>query len=671
MRKNKLGKRQVLMFVFGFGAVLLLLSIALRPQLVIHPTNEPRLIPLSDLYQAVVDDARSGYRDTVTIGPDRVVAASSQGTRAAWTGGSDVAAQLRSQLREQGFSANEAAIQYQQPPSQAARMLWYLLPALLLIAVLLWVMRQTGAMRNGAFSFGKSRARRVSPGKAGVTLEDVAGVDEAKQELAEVVEFLKAPDRFSSLGARIPRGVLLVGPPGTGKTLLARAVAGEADVPFFSISGSEFVEMFVGVGASRVRDLFTQAKRNAPCIIFIDEIDAVGRKRNAGPGSGHEEREQTLNQILVEMDGFDSSTSVIVLAATNRVDVLDPALLRPGRFDRQVVLDPPDVRGREAILAVHARGKPLAAGVDLAALAKQTPGFSGADLSNVLNEAAILAARDHATVISTLELEEAIDRVVGGPARKSRVMSEREKSITAHHEAGHAVVAHCLPNADPVHKVSIVSRGRMGGYTRFLPEEDRNYWSRSQFVDNLAVLLGGMTAEELVFGESTTGPSNDLERATQIARAMVTQYGMSASVGPVTFGRSGEGSSRFSERSADAIDHEVQRLVSAAQREARQILTANRARLMRIAERLMEEETLTAEQFEALFAGDETAAQPAPAIRPVPAPQPAPVALAPAPAEPARRGRSREAALRRLAARTPRLPRLRTDGGDGFPAAAD
>jgi len=643
------------------GLSVLLAGAALRPVLFKpQPSNPPRTVMLSDLFQTVVDDAKAGYRDTVTIEPERIVAATNTGPKAAWTGGSDALGQLRGQLREAGLPSNDAAVQFQQPPSQASRTIWYLLPILLLIMVLLLVLRQTGAISSRAFGFGKSRARRFQASASTVRLDDVAGVDEAKQELAEVVEFLKSPERFAALGARIPRGVLLVGPPGTGKTLLSRAIAGEANVPFFHISGSEFVEMFVGVGASRVRDLFSEAKRHAPCIMFIDEIDAVGRRRGSGPGSAHEEREQTLNQILVEMDGFDSNTNVIVVAATNRADVLDPALLRPGRFDRQVVLDPPDVRGREAILAVHAKGKPLHDMVDLATLAKQTPGFSGADLSNVLNEAAILAARDHAAVISMLELEEAVDRVVGGPARKSRIMPAREKAITAYHEAGHAIVARCLPDADPVHKVSVVSRGRMGGYTRFLPEEDRHYWSRSQFVDNLAVLLGGMTAEELIFGESTTGPSNDLDRASQIARSMVTEYGMSASVGPVTFGASPDGSSRVSEHSAEAIDGEVQRLVSQAQRVARDILGANHDRLTRIAERLIEDETLAADQFEALFTGSH---EPAPDSGPAPVRAPAapriPVFETAAPKRTgfARRG----AALRRVAARAPRLPRLRND----------
>jgi cell division protease FtsH len=668
MRKRKPNRRLIL-FTLAAGLAAILVALTLRPSFLRQrPANPPRQVMLSDLYDSVVEDARAGYRDTVTIEPERVVASTTTGSRAAWTGGSDAVGLLRDQLKDADLSPNQVAIQFQQPPSSLSRLVMYLLPVLLLMLVLLLVMRQSGASR--ALGFGKSRARRFQATTSTVTLADVAGVDEAKQELAEVVEFLKAPERFAALGARIPRGVLLVGPPGTGKTLLSRAIAGEAGVPFFHISGSEFVEMFVGVGAARVRDLFAEAKKNAPCIMFVDEIDAVGRRRGSGPGSAHEEREQTLNQILVEMDGFDNSTNVIVVAATNRVDVLDPALLRPGRFDRQVVLDPPDVRGREAILGVHAKGKPLHDAVDLATLAKQTPGFSGADLSNVLNEAAILAARDHASMISMIELEEAVDRVVGGPARKSRVMSAKEKAITAHHEAGHAVVARCLPNADPVHKVSIVSRGRMGGYTRFLPEEDRHYWSRSQFVDNLAVLLGGMMAEDLTFGESTTGPSNDLERATQIARSMVTEYGMSSDVGPVTFGGgNGEGGgSRFSERSAEAIDREVQRLVGQAQSAARDVLIANRDRLIRIADRLIEDETLAADQFEALFTGAGEAASSVPT--PIAAIQPAaprvPILESAAPKR-ARFAR-REAALRRVAARTPRLPRLRPDD-DGLSAA--
>ncbi|HLG50025.1 MAG: ATP-dependent zinc metalloprotease FtsH [Chloroflexi bacterium] len=489
------------------------------------------------------------------------------------------------------------------------------LPFLFLAGFLLFMMRQAQGSNNQALSFGKSRARMFMGNKPAVTFSDVAGVEEAKQELQEIVEFLKYPEKFAALGARIPHGVLLVGPPGTGKTLLARAVAGEAGVPFFSISGSEFVEMFVGVGASRVRDLFDQAKRNAPCIVFVDEIDAVGRQRGAGLGGSHDEREQTLNQILVEMDGFDSNTNVIVVAATNRPDVLDPALLRPGRFDRQVVLDRPDINGRRAILEVHMRGKPLDAGVSKEVLAKQTAGFSGADLANLVNEAAILAARRNKKKIGMLEFEEAIDRVIAGPERKSRIISEKEKLVTAYHEAGHAVVARMLPNVDPVHKVSIIARGMMGGYTRLLPTEDRYLWSKSQFEDTLAWALGGRVAEELVFGEITTGAENDIERATQTARRMVTEYGMSSRIGPIALGHKEEliflgreiaEQKNYSEKSAEAIDEEIHRLITTAYERAKEILTTHRDILDRLAQKLMRDETVEGEELERCFtASDE------------------------------------------------------------------
>ncbi|HMA34166.1 MAG TPA: ATP-dependent zinc metalloprotease FtsH [Chloroflexia bacterium] len=490
--------------------------------------------------------------------------------------------------------------------------LGFILPTLFLIGVFVFMMRQAQGTNNQALSFGKSRARLFMGNKPTITFSDVAGVEEAKQELAEVVEFLKYPDKFAALGARIPRGVLLVGPPGTGKTLLARAVAGEAGVPFFSISGSEFVEMFVGVGASRVRDLFDQAKRNAPCIVFVDEIDAVGRQRGAGLGGSHDEREQTLNQILVEMDGFDSQTNIIVVAATNRPDVLDPALLRPGRFDRQVVLDRPDIKGRVAILQVHSRGKPLEKGVSLETLAKQTPGFSGADLENLVNEAAILAARRNRKTIGMHELEEAIDRVIAGPERKSRLITDREKSITAYHEVGHAIVARMLANVDPVHKISIIARGMMGGYTRILPGEDRYMWTKSQFKDNMAFALGGHVAEELIFQEITTGPSNDIERITDMARRMITQYGMSKKLGPLAFGRKEElvflgreisELRNYSDEIAYEIDKEVRALVDEAYERAREILTTRRDKLIEISELLIERETLEGEEFEQLFEG--------------------------------------------------------------------
>jgi cell division protease FtsH len=484
------------------------------------------------------------------------------------------------------------------------------LPFIFLAGFLLFMMRQAQGSNNQALSFGKSRARMFMGNKPAVTFQDVAGVEEAKQELQEVVEFLKYPEKFSALGARIPHGVLLVGPPGTGKTLLARAVAGEAGVPFFSISGSEFVEMFVGVGASRVRDLFEQAKRNAPCIIFVDEIDAVGRQRGAGLGGSHDEREQTLNQILVEMDGFDSNTNVIVVAATNRPDVLDPALLRPGRFDRQVVLDRPDINGRRAILEVHMRGKPIDATVTVEVLAKQTPGFSGADLANLVNEAAILGARRNKKKIGLLEFEEAIDRVIAGPERKSRIISEKEKLVTAYHEAGHAVVAKMLSNVDPLHKVSIIARGMMGGYTRLLPVEDRYLWTKSQFEDTLVMMLGGRVAEEIVFGEITTGAENDIERATQMARRMVTEYGMSNRIGPIAMGHKEElvflgrdiaEQKNYSEKSAEAIDEEIYSIIERAYARAREILEQNRAIIDRLAQALMRDETLEGEALEACF----------------------------------------------------------------------
>ncbi|MFT4039472.1 MAG: ATP-dependent zinc metalloprotease FtsH, partial [Thermomicrobiales bacterium] len=489
-------------------------------------------------------------------------------------------------------------------------MLSFILPTLFLVGIFVFMMRQSQGSNNQAMSFGKSRARVFTANRPSVTFPDVAGVEEAKEELVEVVDFLKYPEKFAALGARIPRGVLLVGPPGTGKTLLSRAVAGEAGVPFFSISGSEFVEMFVGVGASRVRDLFEQAKRNAPCIVFIDEIDAVGRQRGAGLGGSHDEREQTLNQILVEMDGFDSSTNVIVIAATNRPDVLDPALLRPGRFDRQVILDRPDIQGRIAILTVHVRGKPLEEDVSIEGLARQTPGFSGADLENLVNEAAILAARRNRKTVSRDELTEAIDRVIAGPQRKSRVISERERVMTAYHEAGHALVARMLPNADPVRKVSIVARGMMGGYTRVVPDEDRLFKTKAQFEDELAVYMAGHVAEQMVFEEQSTGAANDIDRATGLARRMVTEFGMSRTLGPRAFGKKDElvflgreisEQRNYSDEIAFQIDQEIRELIDSAHQQARAIVEANAGELRAIAELLLAEETIEGEQLEALF----------------------------------------------------------------------
>jgi cell division protease FtsH len=484
------------------------------------------------------------------------------------------------------------------------------LPILIFGAILIFFMRQAQGSNAQAMNFGKSRARTFAGNRPTVTFTDVAGVDEAKEELQEVVEFLKYPEKFAALGARIPRGVLLLGPPGTGKTLLSRAVAGEAGVPFFSISGSEFVEMFVGVGASRVRDLFDQAKRNAPCIVFVDEIDAVGRQRGAGLGGSHDEREQTLNQILVEMDGFDTNTNVIVLAATNRPDILDPALLRPGRFDRQVILDRPDVRGRQGILEVHAKGKPLEEDVDIVVLAKQTPGFSGADLANLVNEAAILAARRNKKKVSLDEFNEAIDRVISGPERKSRVISPKDKEVIAYHEAGHTLVGWYLPNADKPYKISIISRGMAGGFTRYLPDEDRMLRTRSQFQDMLAASLGGHVAEEMILGEMTTGPQNDIEQATRIARQMVTQWGMSERLGPRTFGRKEEmvflgreisEQRNYSEKVAEEIDEEVRHIIDRAYHTAKQVLTDHRDKLEEVVQRILEEETIEGEDLNALL----------------------------------------------------------------------
>jgi cell division protease FtsH len=513
-----------------------------------------------------------------------------------------------------------------------------LLPLILIGGFILFMMRQAQGTNNQAMSFGKSRARMFLGNKTVVTFSDVAGVDEAKTELQEVVEFLKYPEKFNTLGARIPRGVLLVGPPGTGKTLLARAVAGEAGVPFFSISGSEFVEMFVGVGASRVRDLFDQAKRNSPCIVFVDEIDAVGRQRGAGLGGSHDEREQTLNQILVEMDGFDTNTNVIVVAATNRPDVLDPALLRPGRFDRQVILDRPDMKGRVAILKVHTKGKPLDKTIDVEGVARQSPGFSGADLANLVNEAAILAARRNKKTIGTPEFQEALDRIIAGPERKSRVISDAEKTIIAFHEGGHAVVQRILPKCDPVTKVTIISRGMALGYTMALPTEDRYLQSKTEFEDKIAGLLGGNAAEKLIFGDTTTGASNDIEKATDLARRMVTEFGMSEKLGPLAFGKRDElvflgreiGEQRnYSDDVAKQIDEEVRAIIDRGYARAVEVLTTHRDKLQALAEKLIAEETVDSEGFEGLFSdlppkeNTHGAPQLAPGTSGAPAPSPA------------------------------------------------
>lgn len=494
-----------------------------------------------------------------------------------------------------------------------------ILPILLLIGVWFFIMQQTQGGGSRVMSFGKSRAKLHSEDKIKVTFADVAGADEAKQELEEVVEFLKHPKKYNDLGARIPKGVLLFGPPGTGKTLLARAVAGEAGVPFFSISGSDFVEMFVGVGASRVRDLFEQAKKSAPCIVFIDEIDAVGRQRGAGLGGGHDEREQTLNQLLVEMDGFGVNEGIIIIAATNRPDILDPALLRPGRFDRQITVDRPDVKGRHEILKVHTKGKPVDKGADLEVLARRTPGFTGADLSNLVNEAALLAARRNKRRIEMDELEESIERVVAGPERKSKVISDKEKRLTAYHEAGHALIGMLLTHTDPVHKVSIIPRGRAGGYTLMLPKEDRYYATRSELLDQLKTLLGGRVAEAVVLKEISTGAQNDLERATELVRKMICEYGMSDELGPITLGRRqeqvflGRDISRdrnYSEEVAYAIDKEVRRLVETAYTEVEKLLNDNIDKLHLIADALIKRETLEGTELEQLLSQGEIPPKP-------------------------------------------------------------
>jgi len=488
------------------------------------------------------------------------------------------------------------------------------LPFVLVFGFVLFFLNQAGGAGNKVMSFGRARAKQVSKDAPKTTFADVAGLDEAVEELEEIKEFLESPERFQAMGAKIPKGVLLYGPPGTGKTLLAKAVAGEAGVPFFSISGSDFVEMFVGVGASRVRDLFDQAKKAAPAIIYVDEIDAVGRQRGAGVGGGHDEREQTLNQLLVEMDGFDARAGVILLASTNRPDILDPALLRPGRFDRQIVVDRPDLEGRRKILEVHARDKPIAAGVELSVIARRTPGFTGADLANLVNEAALLCARRGLTQIGLPQLEEASERVMAGPERKSRVISERERRVIAYHEGGHALVAHALPNADPVHKISIIPRGRALGYTLTLPTEDKFLVTRSELVDELAMLLGGRSAEELVFADPTTGAQNDIDRATTIARQMVTEFGMSEELGPlrlgqphgqVFLGRDFTSTPDYSEEIAARIDAEVRVLIEGAHRVAHEILAANRPVLDRLADELVAHETLDVGRVQEMFAGVE------------------------------------------------------------------
>ncbi|MBI3536151.1 MAG: ATP-dependent metallopeptidase FtsH/Yme1/Tma family protein [Chloroflexi bacterium] len=595
----------------GFIYLLILVAVGALFFQVFQPPQKTNLVSVStvalDVQNGLVKKISSvGNTLTVTYKDIGKTATSAKANR-------DVS--VEESLKNLGVSPDKilgVEIVYEQPPQwgDLLTILSGFLPLIFVGALFFFLMRQAQSGNNQAMSFGKSRARMFSPDKPTVTFADVAGVDEAKAELQEVVEFLKEPEKFTALGARIPKGVLLVGPPGTGKTLLARAVAGEANVPFFSISGSEFVEMFVGVGASRVRDLFENAKRNSPCIVFVDEIDAVGRHRGAGLGGSHDEREQTLNQILVEMDGFDTDTNVIIVAATNRPDILDPALMRPGRFDRRVILDRPDMNGRKQILQVHVKGKPVDPEVKLEEIAKQTPGFSGADIENLVNEAAILAARRNKKSVGTSELIESIEKVIAGPERKSRLISNEEKRIIAYHEAGHAVVMRMLPNCDPVYKVSIISRGMALGYTLGRPEDDRYLQHKSKFMDDLSGLLGGRVAEELVFGDITTGASNDLERATDLARAMVTRYGMSEKLGPRTFGNREElvflgreisEQRNYSEQVAEQIDDEVKRLINVAYTKTREVLTTYRDKLDAVVNRLIQQETIEATEFEAIF----------------------------------------------------------------------
>jgi cell division protease FtsH len=594
--------------LFRGPALYILMVLAALWIFVLFANREPQAEKLSfTQFQALVD--RGQVRNaTFYEGDQEIRGELSNGTTYRVAYPLDSQSETVDQLRGSGVPTEIDP----QKGSALVGFLFQLIPIVLIIGAFLWIMNQSQAGGGRVMQFGKARAKQVTKDQPKTTFQDVAGVDEAIEELQEVKEYLQNPAKFQAMGAKIPKGVLLFGPPGTGKTLLARAVAGEAGVPFYSISGSDFVEMFVGVGAARVRDLFEQAKQNAPAIVFIDEIDAVGRHRGAGLGGGHDEREQTLNQLLVEMDGFDQRTAVILMAATNRPDILDPALLRPGRFDRHVTIDRPDLEGRKAILKVHARGKPFDDHVDLEIIARRTPGFTGADLANVINEGALLAARWGKKAISMKEIEEAIDRVMAGPERKSRVMSDREKRVIAYHEGGHALVAHVLPNTDPVHKISVISRGRALGYTLTLPEQDKFLMTREELTDELAMLLGGRVAEELIVGDITTGAANDIERATKIARQMVTEYGMSDVIGPLTLGqkqhevflgRDFQSQPDYSDSVAFEIDNEVRQMIDQAHDEALEILQLHRETLDQLASTLIERETIDREDVEKMLAG--------------------------------------------------------------------
>ena len=572
------------------------------------PRSGPEQVELSEF----IYNAKQGLIDTIRQDSEKLIGLKDgeAAFEAAFMGGTD---DLRNYLEAAGVPLGEAGVSIDVKPTSydwGMIALQIVLPIVLIGLLFFFFFRSARGAGSQAFNFSKSKARLATDNKSTTTFNDVAGTDEAKEEVQEIVEFLRSPQKFQALGGRIPKGVLLIGPPGTGKTLLAKAIAGEAKVPFYSISGSEFVEMFVGVGAARVRDLFEQAKRNTPSLMFIDEIDAVGRHRGAGLGGGHDEREQTLNQILSEMDGFDTNTNVIIVAATNRPDILDPALLRPGRFDRHIVIDLPDLKGRSAILEVHSKGKPMAQEVNLRTVAKETPGFSGADLANVINEAAILAARRNRKDISLKELEDAADRTIAGPEKKSRIISDKEREIIAYHESGHALTAKFLPNADPVHKISIIARGMIGGWTRFLPTEDRHLWTKSQFEDRLAVSLGGRVAEEIAFGEVTTGAQNDLEEATKLARKMVTEFGMSTELGPRTFGQRQElvflgreisEQRDYSEKVAQQIDEEVHNIIQHAYNTTKEIISANKEKLNELAKHLLDHETIEEAEINKIF----------------------------------------------------------------------